>query len=76
MCQGGNEPNDSRIRKKKKFNEAKLFLGLEKDNKKHEKRRHLEENQNLSNKFLDLEEKLKNMGEEMNEYHSDDSLIE
>lgn len=60
----------------KKLNEAKLFLNLEKDNKKHKKRRLLENNQKLSNKVIELEERLKNMGEERNESHSDNSLIQ
>lgn len=59
----------------KKLNEAKLFLSLEKDTRKHEKRRLLEDNQNLYTKVLKLEKKLKNIGEEINESHSDDSLI-
>lgn len=59
----------------KKLNEAKLFLGLEKDNRKHKKRILLEDNQNWSNKVHELEENLKNIGDDRNESHSDDSLI-
>lgn len=59
----------------KKLNEAKLFLGLEKDNREHEKIRLLKENQKLSNKVHKLEEKLKNIEEVRNESYSDDSLI-
>lgn len=58
-----------------KFNEAKLFLSLKNDNRKHENKRLLENNQNLSNKVLKFEEKLKNIGNKRNESHDDNSPI-
>lgn len=59
----------------KKLSKAKLFLGLEKDNRKHEKISLLKENKKLSNKVCELEEKLKTLEEEKDKSSSDDSLI-
>lgn len=73
MCQGGDDPKISEI--EKKLNDSRLFLGLKKDNRKHEKRILLEDNKKLSNKVLELEEKLKTLEEENDESQSDDSLI-
>lgn len=54
----------------KKFSETKLFIGLEQDNKKHEKRRLSEDNKKLPNKVRELKEKLKTL-EENDESSSD-----
>lgn len=56
----------------KKLNEFRLFLGLKKDNRKHEKRILLEDNQKLFIKVFELEENLKTLGEENDESYSDD----
>lgn len=68
-----NEPKNSRAREEAQW--LRLFLDLEKDNRKHKKKRLIEDNQKLSTKVLELEERIKNLEEENDESHSDDSLI-
>lgn len=60
----------------KKLSEAKMFLELERDNRRNENKRLFEDNQKLSNKVVELEEKLKIIKGEKDETNSDDSLIQ
>lgn len=61
----------------KKLSEAKVFLGLEKDNRKSEKKRLIKDNKKLSIKIHELEEKkLKIVKEDKDETDIDESLIQ
>lgn len=48
---------------KERLNDAKTFFGLEKINRKTEKRKLVEKNESLSNKTLELKQKIKSLEE-------------
>lgn len=63
------------INLEKKINDSRIFQGLEQMNKKWEKEWLLEDNKKLSNKVLELEEKLKPLEEGNDESNDEGSLI-